>query len=278
MNTHTSTTSSLENEAAQGAETQERRAAAAAEESSATPRGGAARLILAGVGLAGLVIASFLLPTKQLLTAALSWTQTLGVWGPVLLAAVYIVACVLFLPGSVLTLGGGAAFGLGRGYLAVTVGSVLGACLAFLVGRTLGRSWILGKVKGNPRFAAIDEAVGRQGFKIVFLTRLSPLFPFNLQNYAYGVTGVSFRDYALASFLGMIPGTLMYVYLGSAARSVAELSTGTAQSGLAQQLLFAAGLIATVVVSWFVTKIARKALDDVVTEQHSQDECSQRPS
>jgi len=215
------------------------------------------------------VIASFLLPVKQYLTVTLEWTQTLGIWGPVILAVVYIIACVLLLPGSVLTLGGGAAFGLGVGYLAVTVGSVLGACLAFAVGRTAGRGWVLEKVRGNKRFKAIDEAVGRQGFKIVFLTRLSPLFPFNLQNYAYGVTGVRFRDYALASLLGMIPGTFMYVYLGSAARSVAELSTGTAERGVAQQLLFAAGLIATIAVSWFVTKIARKALDDVVTENES---------
>jgi uncharacterized membrane protein YdjX (TVP38/TMEM64 family) len=225
---------------------------------------GSARLLFGGVILVCLLATSFLLPTKEILTAALQWTESLGLWGPLLLAVFYIVACVLFLPGSLLTLGAGAIFGLGWGYLAVSVGSVLGASLAFVLGRTIGRGWIEGKVVRNERFRAIDEAVGREGFKIVLLTRLSPVFPFNLLNYAYGVTRVSFRDYFLASWLGMIPGTLMYVYLGSAAKSMAELATGNVRGGALQTALFFVGLVATVAVTVLVTRVARKALTDAI--------------
>ena len=190
--------------------------------------------------------------------------RSLGIWGPVLLAVIYIISAVLFLPGSVLTLGAGAIFGLLTGYVAVTVGSVLGAALAFTVGRTVGRGWVDRKVAGNAKFRALDEAVGEEGFKIVLLTRLSPIFPYNLLNYAYGVTRVSFRDYFLASWLGMIPGTLMYVYLGSAAKGLAELATGGGEGGPAQAVLFFFGLGATVLLTVFITRIARKALKNAI--------------
>ena len=105
------------------------------------------------------------------------------------------------------------------GFLSAWIGAILGACAAFFVGRTLARDWIAAKVAGNSKFAAVDEAVGKEGFKIVFLLRLSPVFPFNFLNYALGLTKVSFKHYALASMIGMIPAGLMYVYFGSAARS-----------------------------------------------------------
>jgi uncharacterized membrane protein YdjX (TVP38/TMEM64 family) len=173
----------------------------------------------------------------------------------------YVPAALLFLPGSILTLGAGFAFGVAAGTASVSIGSTAGAALAFLSGRTLARSFIESKVSGNPKFLAIDRAVGREGFKIVLLTRLSPVFPFNLLNYAFGLTKVSFRDYVLASWIGMLPGTLMYVYLGSAVKSLAELAAGNVEGGLGQKALFAVGLVATVVVTTFVTRIAKRALE-----------------
>lgn len=220
--------------------------------------------LIGGSIVVGLLAASFLLPTREILTSALEAIRLLGIWGPVLLSVIYIISAVLFLPGSVLTLGAGALFGLLTGYLAVTVGSVLGAALAFTVGRTVGRGWVDRKVAGNAKFRALDEAVGEEGFKIVLLTRLSPIFPYNLLNYSYGVTRVSFRDYFLASWLGMIPGTLMYVYLGSAAKSLAELATGGVEGGPAQTVLFFFGLGATVLLTVFITRIARKALKNAI--------------
>lgn len=191
----------------------------------------------------------------------LAWVEGLGPWGPIAFIALYAIATVLFVPGSILTLGAGALFGLARGYLCVAAGSMLGASGAFLIGRYAARDWVAGKVAGNARFKAIDEAVGREGWKIVGLTRLSPVFPFNLLNYAFGLTGVSFRHYFWASLVGMLPGTVMYVYAGALAGDLAALGTGRAQRTPGQWALTVAGFIATVAVTVHVTRIARRALN-----------------
>ena len=126
------------------------------------------------------------------------------------MALFYVVACVFLLPGVGPDARGWFSFGVPIGLLSAWTGATLGACVAFLVGRTLARDWVARKVSENPKFAAVDEAVGREGFKIVLLLRLSPVFPFNFLNYALGLTRVSFRQYALASLIGMLPGGLMY--------------------------------------------------------------------
>ncbi|WP_219729940.1 TVP38/TMEM64 family protein [Sodalinema gerasimenkoae] len=204
------------------------------------------------------------------LQQALQSIQDLGGLGILAFIGLYVIATVAFLPGSIVTLGGGVVFGVVFGSLYVFIGAVLGSTLAFLIGRYLARNWVAGKIASNPKFAAIDNAVGREGFKIVFLTRLSPIFPFNLLNYAYGVTNVSLKDYVLGS-LGMIPGTIMYVYIGSLAGSLATLGTGAAtedpQAELLQRVLQIIGFIATVAVTIYVTRIARKALTETVGEQ-----------
>ena len=116
-----------------------------------------------------------------------------------------------------------------------------------------------------------DRAVGSGGFKIVLLTRLSPVFPFNVLNYAYGLSRVRFRDYLIGSWLGMLPGTVMYVYIGSSLKSLAELASGKVQGGAAQKALFAAGLVATIVVALYVARLARKELRKAVPEELPQD-------
>jgi uncharacterized membrane protein YdjX (TVP38/TMEM64 family) len=202
------------------------------------------------------------------LTEILAGIDSLGVIAPIVFAAIYIVATVAFLPGSVLTLGAGVVFGVVWGSVYVFVAATLGAIAAFLVGRYLARDWVAAKIAGNPKFAAIDAAVGREGLKIVLLTRLSPIFPFNLLNYAYGVTGVSLRDYAIGS-IGMLPGTIMYVYIGSLASSLATIGADTGgdpQAAIAQRLLQIVGLIATIAVTLYITKIARQALDAAVDQ------------
>jgi uncharacterized membrane protein YdjX (TVP38/TMEM64 family) len=229
-------------------------------------RSASRRWVVAAVVVA-LAAAVAVLPVREWLVAFLGWSRGLGVWGPIALAGLYGVACVLFLPGSLLTLGAGFAFGLVRGLLAAMAGSLLGAAAAFLLGRTVARRWVEGRVAANPRFRAVDEAVGREGFKIVLLTRLSPVFPFNLLNYAFGVTRVSFRDYFFASWLGMFPGTVMYVYLGSAAQSLAELAAGSGGGATAQRVLLGVGLLATVAVTVVITRIARRALRGAIGAQ-----------
>lgn len=224
---------------------------------------GSTKAIVLALFVVGLAAALFLLPVKQYVVHALEWSRGLGVWGPFFLAIFYVIATVFFLPGSLLTLGAGALFGVAKGFPAVWIGATLGACAAFLVGRTVARQWVAEKVARNPKFAAIEEAVSREGFKIVLLLRLSPVFPFNLLNYALGLTKVSFGHYALASFIGIIPGGLMYVYIGSTAGSLAAVAAGQVEGGLGAQVLKIVGLIVTVVVTAYVTRIARRSLKSV---------------
>ncbi len=201
------------------------------------------------------------------LLSALEWIDSLGIVGGLAFMAVYIVATVAFLPGSILPLGAGVVFGVALGSAYVFVGATAGAIAAFLVGRYLARGWVNQKIEGNPNFSAIDNAVADEGLKIVLLTRLSPVFPFNLLNYAFGITGVSLKDYALGS-VGMIPGTIMYVYIGSLAGDLARLGAAGTQTAnpLVQWTIRIVGLVATVAVTVYVTRLARQALAKQVGE------------
>jgi uncharacterized membrane protein YdjX (TVP38/TMEM64 family) len=220
--------------------------------------------------LAALIVATFwLVPVQGYLAIVLEWMQTIGPIGMILLGALYTPAALLFLPAWPLTLAGGFAFGVLRGTIIASMGSVLAASAAFLAGRTLARGFIEERLSRFPRFAAIDDAVAEHGFKIVLLTRLSPVLPFNLLNYAFGLTKVSFRDYVLASWIGMLPGTIMYTYLGSAANSLATLSTGDVTPPLTKKVMFVLGLVATLLVAIFVARVAKRALDRSIIESRA---------
>lgn len=188
------------------------------------------------------------------------WVNGLGFWGPVVFIVGYAVATVAFLPAVLLTLAAGAIFGIAFGVLYVFIAAVLGSAAAFLIARYLARGLIERRLASNPRFAAIDRAVGAQGRKIVFLLRLSPAFPFVLLNYALGLTRVRFSDYLIAS-IGMLPGTLLYVYYGKLLGDVAALAGGaTVEKGIGYYAVLLLGLVATVVVTVLVTRTARQAL------------------
>jgi uncharacterized membrane protein YdjX (TVP38/TMEM64 family) len=204
------------------------------------------------------------MPDRDTLTSFLEWVPRIGPWGAVLFAAVYVPAAVLFVPASVLTLGAGFVFGLAKGTAVASLGSTAGAAAAFIVARTFARGWVARRIAGRPNLTAIARAVETAGFKIVLLTRLSPALPFNLLNYAFGLTAVPFRTYLLASWIGMLPGTIMYVYVGSAAKNLATLMSGEAQGSAPQQALFAIGLAATAAATIIVTRHAKRALNEVV--------------
>ncbi|MBD2250086.1 TVP38/TMEM64 family protein [Nostoc parmelioides] len=198
------------------------------------------------------------------LRGALQWIDSLGTMGAIAFIILYIIATVAFLPGSILTLGAGVVFGVVWGSVYVFLGATLGATAAFLVGRYLARGWVAKKIADNTKFAAIDQAVGREGLKIVLLTRLSPIFPFNLLNYAFGITGVALKDYFIGS-VGMIPGTIMYVYIGSLAGNLAMIGTESQPSNpTAQWAIRIVGFIATVTVTVYITRVAQKALENEV--------------
>jgi uncharacterized membrane protein YdjX (TVP38/TMEM64 family) len=218
------------------------------------------RILLWLVLIVGVLALARYVNAQSLLQSALHWIRELGPWGWVIFVLLYIATAVLLLPAVVLTLGAGAVFGVAKGWVIVSVAATLAATAAFLVGRHVARGWVARRIEGNPTFTAIDEAVGREGWKIVGLTRLSPAFPFNLLNYAYGVTRVSLRHYILASWIGMMPGTLMYVYLGSLAGDLATVGTGRSARTPAEWALYVVGLLATVAVTVYVTRIARAAL------------------
>jgi len=187
------------------------------------------------------------------------------------LALVYVVATVLFVPGTILTLAAGALFGLGVGTLTVSVGSTLGASLAFLIARYAARDKIAAMARGNGRFGAIDRAIGEGGWKIVALLRLSPAIPFNLQNYLYGLTRVRFWPYVLTSWLAMLPGTFLYVYIGH----VSKAAVGSDRSRTpGEWVLLAVGLLATAVVTIYITRLARRKLKEQMDEPSEGDEPS----
>lgn len=212
-------------------------------------------------GIAGLVVAGR--SVGGYLPAFVAWVNALGAWGPVVFVAGYVVAAVAFIPGSLLTLAAGAIFGLAKGVGLVFVGAVLGSTAAFLVARYVARRAVEGRVAGHPKFAAIDRAIGEQGRRIVFLLRLSPAVPFTLLNYALGLTRVSLWDYVAAS-VGMLPGTVLYVYYGKLAGDVAALAGGAAPArGAEYWMVLALGLLATVGVTAYVTRLARRALAGV---------------
>ena len=189
-----------------------------------------------------------------------AYINSLGALGAVVFVLGYAVACVAFIPGSLLTLAAGAIFGLVKGVALVFVGATLGSTLAFLVARYAARSWVEQKLAGNARFAAIDRAIGLDGRRIVTLLRLSPAFPFSLLNYALGLTQVKLADYVIAAF-GMLPGTVLYVYYGRLAGDVAALASGTqAPRDAGYYTVLGLGLVATIVVTALVTRTARRAL------------------
>jgi uncharacterized membrane protein YdjX (TVP38/TMEM64 family) len=224
------------------------------------------QLGLASAAVAAAVAAITLLPVGDWMQTLVEWIRGAGAAGVAVYAVAYVLAALFLVPGSILTLGAGFAYGPLFGTLLVSPVSVAAATLAFRLGRTTARGWIEKRVRRDPRFAAIDAAIEHQGLKIVLLLRLSPVFPFSLLNYALGLTGVRLRDYVLGSFLGMLPGTVLYVYLGSLVTTAAALGGGGGPSGSGQRALYWGGLGATVIATVFVTRLARRALRSALDE------------
>lgn len=226
----------------------------------------ASKIILIVAILAALFFGFRALPIREWFIELESYVRSLGAIGPAVWALAYIICTVLFIPGSALTLGAGGLFGLTTGFLVVLVGANIGALCAFLLSRTLLRQKVAGWAERNPKFKSLDRAIGGQGFKMVFLSRLSPAFPFSLLNYLLGLTAVRSGAYILANLLGMLPGIFLFVYIGAAARD-AITGQADASADFYQQILKYVGLLATVAVVVVVTRIARKAMREAEMQQ-----------
>ena len=231
-----------------------------ASESTAAPMSRVATVVKwvsIGLIVVDLLILIRALPVAQGAVAMSGWIGGLGWLGPVVFGLVYVAATVLFVPGLILTIAAGTIFGLWVGTICVSVGSTLGAVLAFSIARYLARARIAKIAQRNPRFDAIDQAIAEGGWKIVALLRLSPAIPFNLQNYLYGLTRIRFWPYAVTSWLAMLPGTFMYVYVGHVTGVVVG---GERARTPGEWALLAVGLLATIVVTVYITRLARGKL------------------
>ncbi len=230
--------------------------------SQASPWPGRLRLLAAGLTLAAVILMARALPLDQIGNLLGGWIEGLGFLGPVIFALIYGVWATAFLPGAALTLVGGAIFGLGLGLAAVWFGAMIAMALSFLIARYFARERVEAMARSNPKFGAIDGAIAEGGWKIVALLRLSPAVPFNLQNYLYGLTPIGFWTCWLTSAVAILPGTFLYVYLGHLAGQGLQAAGGAGgDKPLAQWILLGVGLLATVAVTVYVTKLARKQLD-----------------
>jgi uncharacterized membrane protein YdjX (TVP38/TMEM64 family) len=226
---------------------------------SSEGKGGRKRLAIFALVIVALLILSYFLPVVEWLTRFNDWVQEQGAWGAVWFGVIYVICTVLFVPGSILTLGAGALYGPVWGTMLISLASTTGAACAFLLGRYVARDQVHAWVQGRPRFAALDEAIARKGGWIVFLLRLSPVFPFNLLNYALGLTGVRFWPYLLASWLGMLPGTIAYVLLGYAGRQ--------ALAGEQQLWYWIIAAVVTLIATVYITRVATRAIREATKIQ-----------
>ncbi|MBA3563027.1 MAG: TVP38/TMEM64 family protein [Gammaproteobacteria bacterium] len=228
--------------------------------------------IAGGIVVLALAAAWYFLPVEEWAAAFDQWIQQLGVWGGVVFAAVYVLATVLVMPAWPLTVVAGLAYGVAIGFPLVLVSATVGATLAFLVARYLLRQQVEKKLGERNLFRAVDRAISDKGWRVVGLLRLSPVVPFNLQNYLYGITGIRFWHYVAATFIGMMPGTLMYVYFGAAGMAAVGGGSESGEGDTLKWSFFAAGLVATIVVAVIVTRRARQELDKIIDEDSGSNE------
>ncbi len=211
------------------------------------------RIALFTGGAIALVAAGRLLPVEAWLEWVQHQVKGLGGFAPVAYGLFYVVAALLFVPGAAITIAAGALFGLGLGTVVVSLSSTTAAAIALPLSRTLLRERVEAFAKERKSFRAIDDAITDGGWKIVGLLRLSPVVPFSALNYLLGLTNVRYVPAVLVSWAAMLPGTLLYVYFGAIG---ADVAAGK-ERGPLQWALMGAGLVATLVVTVVLTRMAR---------------------
>lgn len=217
------------------------------------------RIALAGVFIA-LTYSLYGLPIAEWVALIADWSKQHPIAGPAIYVACVVLATVLFVPGSVSMMIAGFLFGLAPGVLFAAVGITVGAQMAFLTGRWGARQWVERRVSGNQRLQAIEQGLREEAFLIVVLTRLSLIIPFNVLNYAYGVTSVATRTHLAATALGMLPAVALYVYLGTLAHDLGQILSGEAPPSELGYWLAGAGIMAIIVLTWAIHRAASRSL------------------
>ena len=230
------------------------------------------RAVLATVGLGILFWALVHFDVKEHVQALFSWLEDLGAWAPVIFMAIYTLVVILVLPGFIFTLGAGFLFGVFQGFAYVVISTTLGAVIAFFIGRRfLGertRRWL----QQRPRLCLITDNLIGKGWKVIFLTRLTPLFPFKLSNYVLGLAHFSFKDFFIGTFFGIWPLAFVNAYIGSMAADLATLDTETAQRPPWQWGIYAAGLVIMIILVLYIARTALEALNTYVPDERKENE------
>ncbi|KAJ1286538.1 hypothetical protein BS78_03G360100 [Paspalum vaginatum] len=216
--------------------------------------------VVGGFGAAGYVYKDQI---NSFLTQFSDFIDGYGPAGYALFVLVYAGLEVLAIPAIPLTMSAGLLFGSVTGTIIVSVSGTLAAAVAFLIARYFARERILKLVEGNKKFLAIDKAIGENGFKVVTLLRLSPLLPFSLGNYLYGLTSVKFWPYVLGSWLGMLPGSWAYVSAGAFGRAIIQEESEIGLGGNGQIWTLGLGLLFTAVAAAYVTRLAKDAVKEI---------------
>jgi uncharacterized membrane protein YdjX (TVP38/TMEM64 family) len=226
-------------------------------------------LLLLFVG--GMLLTITILPVGSWLSVMATWVESHRTFAWIIYIAAYTAASILIIPGTILTLAAGFIFGIPTGIFLVSLGSLTGAASAFIVSRFLARDWVSQRIKSFPSFRVLDKATRHKGFIIVLLARLSPLFPFNLLNYAFGLTAVRFRDYVLASWIGMAPAIVLYVYVGSVAENFSQLTANGIGEGTERNALLITGLVTTLILTVLIARMATRALTQHLKSETARD-------
>lgn len=218
------------------------------------------RLVLVAL-FAALVYALYVLPIAGPVTTLVNWAQANPLAGGVAYIVCVVIATVLFIPGSGSMMIAGYVFGFTTGTLLSAAAITLGAQCAFLVGRLVARDWVAAKVSANRRLVAIEAGLREEAFLIVVLTRLSLVIPFNLLNYAYGITAVRGRTHLFATAAGMLVPVALYVYLGTLARDIGQILSGAATPTALGYWILSAGIVGISLLTWVMHRAASRALD-----------------
>ncbi|PYI77733.1 MAG: hypothetical protein DMF04_05580 [Verrucomicrobia bacterium] len=217
--------------------------------------------VFAVIGLVAVLTALWIcFPLPELLAVVQQRVMGWGVWSAICYPVLYACCNVLLLPGGILSIGGGFFFGLWWGFLIVLIGNVAGAAISFFIGRTIGRHWLQRRLEKSKRLHAFEPAVEREGWKLILLSQLHPLFPTSLMNYLYGLTKIRFRTCMIWIAIGQAPGLFLYAYLGTLGQLGLRLARGQTHPRVYEYWVWGGGLLLSLAILVLMGRVALQVL------------------